>query len=92
MAKIDFPPEMEVSESGAKDGGIGGILHAFRKRRGVSLKDVSQVLRIRQVYLQAIEAGRFEDLPGSIYSRGFVRAYAQYLGLDGEQVVERFKS
>lgn len=92
MAKIDFPPEMEVSESGAKDGGVGGTLQAFRMRRGVSLKDVSQVLRIRQVYLQAIEDGRFEELPGSIYSRGFVRAYAQYLGLDGDQIVERFKS
>ncbi len=92
MTKIDFPPEMDVYESGGKDAGIGGILRAFRKRRGASLEDVSRVLCIRQVYLLAIEDGRFEELPGSIYSFGFVRAYAQYLGLDDDQIVERFKS
>jgi len=48
-------------------------------------------LRIRQPYLQAIEDGRFNDLPGATYAVGFVRGYAEYLGLDGNEIVRRFK-
>ena len=78
----------EMAE-GASD--IGSLLCATRMRLGKDLQDVAGVLRIRYTYLVAIEDGRYEDLPGLAYALGFVRAYADYLGLDGEQVVKRFK-
>ena len=49
------------------------------------------MLRIRARHLEAIEDGRFSDLPGSAYAVGFVRAYADHLGLHSEEVVRRFK-
>ncbi len=52
---------------------------------------VAADLKIRKVYLVAIEEGRFDDLPGATYAVGFVRAYADYLELDSDEIVQRFK-
>ena len=52
---------------------------------------MAQVLRIRYDYLEAIETGAFERLPGTTYAHGFLRTYAEFLGLDGDEMVERFK-
>ena len=62
-------------------------------RRGFDqdLRAVADALRIRYDYLLAIEEGRFQDLPGSTYAVGFVRTYAEYLNLDVEEIVNRFK-
>jgi cytoskeleton protein RodZ len=60
-------------------------------RRGDDLVAVARVLRIRLIYLNAIEDGRFGDLPGPTYAVGFVRAYAEHLGLDSDEVIRRFK-
>jgi len=49
------------------------------------------MLRIRYPYLLAIEEGRFSELPGKTYATGFVRTYAEHLGLDADEVVRRFK-
>jgi cytoskeleton protein RodZ len=72
-------------------GSIGALLRATRQRLGQDMAHVSQALRIRQLYLQAIEEGRYGDLPGPTYAVGFVRTYADYLGLDSEEVVRRFR-
>tara|TARA_B100001123_G_scaffold195758_1_gene223015 strand:- start:1619 stop:2656 length:1038 start_codon:yes stop_codon:yes gene_type:complete len=66
---------------------------AFRKMRrelNRDLVEVADVLRIREVYLKAIEEGRFDQLPGPTYATGFVRAYAGYLDLDIEEVMRRY--
>jgi cytoskeleton protein RodZ len=68
------------------------VLRSCRLQLGEDLASVSRALRIRRAYLQAIEEGRANDLPGAAYAAGFVRAYAQYLGLDGDEVVRRFKA
>ncbi|NKB45263.1 MAG: DUF4115 domain-containing protein [Alphaproteobacteria bacterium] len=70
---------------------IGAFLWATRMRAGGDLQEIAKILRIRYGYLVAIEDGRHEDLPGSAYSVGFVRAYADYLGLDGNEVVRRLR-
>lgn len=72
--------------------GVSELLRTTRERAGQDLKTVSDVLRIRYVYLDAIEEGRFNDLPGKAYVVGFVRAYADHLGLDSDEVVKRFKA
>lgn len=70
---------------------VSELLKTTRERTGQDLQTVAQVLRIRFVYLDAIEAGRYEDLPGKTYVVGFVRAYAEHLGLASEEVVKQFK-
>ena len=81
----DLPQKMNAG------GGIGALLRASRLRRGEEPEDIAATLRIRRVYIEAIEEDRFDDLPGHAYAVGFVRGYAEYLGLDGEDVVRRFK-
>src|SRR5947209_5895564 len=71
---------------------VGQSLRAARLRRGDELIRISQALRIRREYLEAIEADRADKLPGRTYAIGFLRAYAGYLGLDGPGLVSRFKN
>jgi cytoskeletal protein RodZ len=71
---------------------VGALLRASRLRVGAELHQVARVLYIRYSYLNAIEEGRYEALPGPTYAVGFVRSYAEHLGLDAEEVVRRFKA
>lgn len=70
---------------------VGGLLRAYRLRAQKRLEDLAPQLHIRQAFLEAIENGRYELLPGPVYAQGFVRAYAESLGLDGEAVAAHFK-
>jgi cytoskeleton protein RodZ len=70
---------------------VGQDLRAARLRRGDDLASVSRALKIRKDHLEALEEDRFEHLPGRAYAIGFVRSYADYLGIDPVQSVERFK-
>ncbi len=86
-------------DSGAKSGdgsapprdGVGALLRASRIRCGEDLAQVADALRIRLAFLEAIEDGRFGDLPGPTYTLGFVRTYANHLGLDVEEVIRRLR-
>lgn len=71
---------------------VADTLIRARQQIGQDLRSIAEVLCIRYSYLDAIERGQYENLPGATYAVGFVRSYAEYLGLDGEQVVERFKT
>jgi len=70
---------------------FGSAMREMRIAHGRELADVAETLRIRQAFLQAIEDGRFHDLPGPAYAGGFVRAYADYLGLDVPEVMRRYR-
>lgn len=70
---------------------VGAYLREARETTGRTVADVAQILRIRRVYLEAIEDGRFDELPGATYAVGFVRSYAAYLRLDTPTLVARFK-
>ncbi|WP_264813380.1 helix-turn-helix domain-containing protein, partial [Gluconacetobacter sacchari] len=72
--------------------GVGPTLRARREQLGWALPDVATWLRIRLSYLQAMEDDRVKDLPGNVYTLGFLRTYAQALGLDAEALVARFKA
>lgn len=81
------------NDDGPKSGnGVGALLRASRIRCGEDLSQVADALRIRLIYLQAIEDGRFADLPGATYALGFVRTYASHLGLDVEEVIRRLRA
>jgi len=65
-------------------------LRAERQKRDVSLEHIAEVTRIPMRSLQLLEAGEFEALPGDVFVRGFVKAYADCLELDTPEVIERY--
>lgn len=81
------------SGSGGVSGqGVAALLRASRLRHGEEIKEIARALRIRLVYLVALEEGRWHELPGTTYAVGFLRAYAEYLGLDSVEVIRRFRT
>jgi cytoskeleton protein RodZ len=71
---------------------IGDSLREARTRRGLSPADVHKSIRIRERYLTALEEERWELLPGEAYTKGFLRTYAECLGLDGNLYVDEFNT
>lgn len=71
---------------------VGATLRHARAQTGKSLAEVATMLRIRQPYLLALEEGRHKDLPGGAYAIGFLRTYSEFLGLDGEEMLRRFRA
>ena len=71
---------------------IGTILKSSRLKQKKSLEDVSSDLCIRKIYLTALEEGDYETLPPVPYGIGYVRTYANYLGLSSERAVKLYKS
>ena len=71
---------------------IGGSLREARLKRNLTPADGQKAIRIRDRYLQALEEERWELLPGDAYVKGFLRTYADYLGLDGNLYVEEYNS
>lgn len=70
---------------------VGESLRFARLRRGEDLSDAARTLRIRLEQLEALEDGRFEDLPGHTYVAGFLRSYARHLGLDPDAVLAQYR-
>jgi cytoskeleton protein RodZ len=70
---------------------IGSALRAAREFRGLNLQDVADATRIRQSYIEALEALRLDELPSRPFTIGYVKSYAKLLGLDGDAAVARFK-
>lgn len=81
------PAETEIFDAAE----LGAMMREMRENLGHDLESVASDLRIRLVYIEAIEAGRLSDLPGNVYVSGFLRAYSDFLGLDGAEIVRRFK-
>ncbi len=71
---------------------IGNSLREARKRQQLDLTEVEQATKIRGRYLQALEEESFDVLPAQTYVKGFLRTYADYLGLDGQLYVDEFNS
>ncbi len=69
---------------------LGERFRAAREARGLSLSDVAEQIRIRSVYLGAIEDENWSAIGAPVYTRGFLRTYARFLGLDPEEVVSEF--
>jgi hypothetical protein len=71
---------------------IGSSLREARIRQGIDFPALEQATKIRAKYLRALEDERFELLPAHTYVKGFLRSYADYLGLDGELYVDEYNS
>jgi cytoskeleton protein RodZ len=73
-------------------GSVGETLRNAREARGLEIEAISQAIHIRPVQLKAIEENDVDSLPGMTYAVGFVRSYANFLGLNGAEIVHRFKA
>lgn len=71
---------------------IGADLRQAREARGVSVEDVSAVLKIRVGDLKSLENDDFEELPAAVYAIGFIRSYATYLDLNAGELINRYKT
>jgi cytoskeleton protein RodZ len=71
---------------------IGRILEQERKKKGLSLEEVEQATKIRKRYLDGLEREDYAVLPAGVYAQGFLKTYANYLGLDGEDLSRKLKS
>ncbi len=71
---------------------IGDSLREARVRRGIDFAEAELATKIRGKYLRALEDEQFELLPAETYVKGFLRTYAEYLGLDGQLYVDEFNS
>lgn len=71
---------------------LGGKLSRERVRKGFTLADISEQLRIREVYLESLEKGEWSDLPEEAYVRGFLRQYAELLDIDISEELDALKS
>jgi len=71
---------------------IGYSLRSARERQGIGLPEAELATKIRVKYIRALEEEDFDALPADTYARGFLRTYADYLGLDGEIYVDEYAS
>jgi cytoskeleton protein RodZ len=92
--RLNMPLAEEAPESITKPFGSRSAGDELRQRRealGLDLAEVAATLRIKPAYLVALEAGRPNELPGAVYAIGFIRAYADHLGLDSGEMLRLFK-
>ena len=71
---------------------IGNSLREARERQGLGYPEIELATKIRAKYIRALEAEDFTSIPGDAYIRGFLRSYAEYLGLDGDVYVDEYAS
>ncbi len=82
----------QTARVGPQAARVGAELREARERLGWTLPAIAEHLRIRLPFLEAIEDGRIGDLPGNAYAVGFVRTYAQSLGLHPDEIARRFRA
>ncbi|HXA19069.1 MAG TPA: RodZ domain-containing protein [Thermoanaerobaculia bacterium] len=82
----DQDPQPQVSELAS----FGEELRREREIRGISLKEIADATKISKRFLEAIERNDHKTLPAPVFTRGFVREYARYLGLNAEEMVNRY--
>lgn len=71
---------------------FGEELRREREMREISIREIADTTKISTRFLEAIEGGDFSSLPAPVFTRGFIREYASYLGLDSEEIVDRYMS
>jgi cytoskeletal protein RodZ len=84
----------QTSEGGTwadeTDGSLGEQLRRMREARGISLRDISEQTRITMRHLEAIETNDYKHLPGGIFNRSFVKAYAKHIDFDEQRALDLY--
>ncbi len=88
---LENAPEIRGFDEGPDEGPYDGArLRRTRLARGIDLDRIAAITKISPSYLRFLEEDRYQDLPASVYVRGFVTAYARCLGLDPERVAPAY--
>lgn len=82
----------EATTGPEKLSGLGALLRNERENRGLSHEQLSQVTRLRRHFLEALENEEWQNLPPSVFVKGFIRSYAKALGLDEDKLLELYKN
>lgn len=82
----------EVTPGPTKVSGLGALLRNERENRGLSHEQLAQITRLRKHFLVAMENEEWQDLPPSVFVKGFIKSYAKALGLDEEKLLDLYKS
>ena len=73
-------------------GAFGDRLRREREMRGITLEEITESTKISRRHLEALEGEHFDQLPGGVFNKGFVRAYARFLGIDEDQAVADYSA
>lgn len=71
---------------------VGDILRKEREKQRMTISEVEEGTSIRASYIEAIESGAYDKMPGRVYAKGFIKNYANFLNLNGEEIVKQFMS
>jgi len=71
---------------------IGEILRNKRLEKGLTLEDVSNLTKVRKKYLEALESGNYNEIPGKVYVKSFLKIYSDFLGLDRFYILKRYQN
>lgn len=89
-SSIDVFEDLDAAVTEDQEAFDGAALRRARLRRGIELDQIADVTKVSGSYLRYIEDEKFEDLPASVYVRGFVTAYARAIGLNPQRVAESY--
>ncbi len=78
-----------VEDSAVQRSRIGILFYEARSELNISVKTIADKIHVRTLYLEAIEKGEFDRLPSPLYAAGFIRLYARFLNLDGDEILRR---
>jgi cytoskeleton protein RodZ len=91
---VERPPNIDIERTvmsqGSQTQNVGARLREAREKRGVTLREIANSTRIGVMSLEALERSDLSRLPGGIFTRAFIRAYAQEVGLDPERMIQDF--
>lgn len=91
MSKEKIKSEEPAADTASQEGKVGTMLHDVRTKKKISIEEVAKDLYIKPAYLIAIEKSDYPNIPDHPYGVGFVRSYANYLGLNSARIVQIFK-
>ena len=74
-----------------KISGVGSLLKREREKKGLSLDQLSQITRLRKHYLEALEEEKWDNVPSPVYVKGFIRSYAQGIGIDAKEAISLYE-
>jgi cytoskeleton protein RodZ len=84
--------DLPAKGNGSAMGAFGDRLRREREMRGITLDEITESTKISRRHLEALEGEHFDQLPGGVFNKGFVRAYARFLGLDEDQAVADYSA
>ena len=84
--------DLPAKGNGPAMGAFGDRLRREREMRGITLEEITESTKISRRHLEALEGEHFDQLPGGVFNKGFVRAYARFLGIDEDRAVADYSA